>query len=174
MSLAKNGFMMLEELKVASNNYPSEDRMRKGPVAIAECIEEIPCNPCESACRFGAILVGECITNVPVIDREKCTGCGVCVAHCSGMAIFVMDKSYSDTVGSVAFPYEYPHLPQVGDRVDAVDRAGRIVCKGCIKRILMPASFDKTHVVTVEVPIEMVEIVRGIAIFEEGLKNNAR
>jgi hypothetical protein len=38
----------------------------------------------------------------------------------------------------------------------------------------MPASFDKTHVVTVEVPIEMVEIVRGIAIFEEGLKNNAR
>lgn len=173
MSLAENGMMTLEELKSVCRNYPSEERMRKGPIAIAECVEEIPCNPCENACHFGAICIGPCITNPPVIDHEKCTGCGVCVAHCSGMAIFVLDKSYSDTVGSVAFPFEYLHPPKTGDVVDAVDRAGKVVCKGRVKKIVMPPSFDRTRVVTVEVPIDLVETVRGIAIFREDGEENA-
>jgi len=108
-----------------------------------------------------------------MIDRDKCTGCGVCVAHCSGMAIFVLDKSYSDAMGSVAFPYEYLNLPTVDDEVDAVDRTGKVVCKGCIKKVIMPPSFDRTYVVTVEIPIDMVEIVRGIAIFKEEGGDNA-
>lgn len=167
MSLSKNGFLTLEELKALSPSYPSEERMRKGPVAVAECVEEIPCNPCESACRFGAIRIGDNITALPRIAEDKCTGCGVCIAHCSGLAIFVMDKSYSETVGSVSFPYEYQKIPSVGDEVDALDRAGKVVCKGRIKMAVMPPSFDRTHVVTVEVPIGMVETVRGISIFGE-------
>ena len=165
--------MTLEELKSACRSYPSEKRMREGPVAIAECVEEIPCNPCESACRFHAIHIGQCITNPPVIDHAKCTGCGVCVAHCSGMAIFVLDKSYSDTVGSVSFPFEYLNQPAVGDVVDAVDRAGNVVCKGRIKKVVMPPNFDRTRVVTIEVPLDLVETVRGIAIFGEDGEENA-
>ncbi len=35
---------------------------------------------CEAACPFDAIHIGEKM--LPVIDREKCTGCGVCVKEC--------------------------------------------------------------------------------------------
>ena len=167
MSLSKNGRMTLEELKEKCVSYPSEERKRKGPVAVAECVEEIPCNPCESSCRLGAIDIGEEITNCPKINPEKCVGCGVCVAHCSGMAIFVMDKSYSDITGTVAFPYEYQKVPAVGESVKATDRAGKVVCDGLVKKVVMPKSYDRTYVVTIEVPIDMVEIVRGIQIFEE-------
>lgn len=166
MSLTKNGMMTLEELKNALPEYPSEERMRKGPVAIAECVEEIPCNPCEMACSLHAICVGVDITRLPKIDYSKCIGCGVCIAHCSGQAIFVMNKSYSEKVGSVSFAWEYQRIPEVGEEVDATDRAGNVVCRGKILKVVMPKSFDRTHVVTVEVPVEYVETVRGIAVFD--------
>ncbi|MGA2193568.1 MAG: RnfABCDGE type electron transport complex subunit B [Nitrospirota bacterium] len=35
---------------------------------------------CSLACPFGAITMGS--NNLPIIDREKCTACGVCVAAC--------------------------------------------------------------------------------------------
>ena len=44
---------------------PPEERMAKGRVAVIECVQEIPCNPCENACRLGAITIGEQITNLP-------------------------------------------------------------------------------------------------------------
>lgn len=140
--------------------------MRKGPVAVAECVEEIPCNPCETACKFGGIRVGDPITSLPVVDADLCTGCGLCIPHCSGMAVFVLDKSYSDSAGSVAFPYEYPRPLNKGDVVDAVDRSGAVVCRGTVLKALAPKSFDRTTVVTLEVPIEFVEIVRGVRIFD--------
>ena len=34
---------------------PSEERRKKGPYAIFECFQQIPCNPCYTACRFGAV-----------------------------------------------------------------------------------------------------------------------
>lgn len=166
IALCHNGILTLEELKAKNKCYPTEERIRKGLVAIAECVEEIPCNPCETACRLGGITIGECITNLPEVDADKCSGCGLCIAHCSGLAIFVVDKSYSDMVGSVSFPYEYQKILQKGDMVDAVDRSGKVVCQGTVRKISAPASFDRTTVVTVEVPIEFVEEVRGIRIFD--------
>lgn len=161
MALAQKGFLTIEELK-KSTVYPSEERMRKGPVAIIECIQEIPCNPCEASCRFKAINIGEPITNLPHLDENKCAGCGVCVAQCPGLAIFVMDKTYSDTEGTVAFPYEYYPGPEKGQEVEAVDRSGRVICKGTVVKVQNPKNFDRTPVVTVAVPLEKVEEVRGI------------
>ena len=166
MALCHDGILTLEELKAKNKCYPSEERMRKGPIAVAECVEEIPCNPCETACKFGGIRVGDPITTLPVVDGDKCTGCGLCIPHCSGMAIFVLDKSYSDQVGSVAFPYEYQCVLQKGEVVDAVDRSGKVVCRGTVLRVNAPKNFDRTTVVTLEVPIQYVEEVRGIRIFE--------
>jgi len=40
-----------------SLGYPSEIRFDKGAVAVIECIQDIPCNPCETSCRFKAIIV---------------------------------------------------------------------------------------------------------------------
>jgi len=161
MALLNEGYLTLEELK-KSIKYPSEERMAKGPVAIAECIQEIPCNPCESACRFHAIQIGEPITNLPCIDEDKCTGCGVCIAQCSGLAIFVIDKTYAEGKGAVSFPYEYLPLPEKGQKVEAVNRKGETVCQGEVVKVMNPASFDRTPVVTVAVPVEYTEEVRSI------------
>ena len=40
-----NGYPSMEEIRRA-NGYPSEERFAKGPVAVTECVQEIPCNPC--------------------------------------------------------------------------------------------------------------------------------
>lgn len=163
MALSQKGFLELEELK-ASTKYPSEERMKKGPIAIIECIQEIPCNPCEASCKLGAIKLGEPITNLPTLDDDKCIGCGVCVAQCPGLAIFIVDKSYSDTHGTVAFPYEYFPQPEKDQEVEAVDRSGRIICKGVVVKVQNPKSFDRTPVITISVPIDKTEEVRGIKV----------
>ncbi|AOY77863.1 4Fe-4S binding protein [Clostridium formicaceticum] len=161
MSLEQNGFLTIEELK-AKGHYPSEKRFSEGLIAIIECIHEIPCNPCENSCKFGAINIGEPITNLPRLVEEKCIGCGVCVANCSGLAIFIVNKNYSDTEGTVSFPYEYYPLPEKGQVVEAVNRRGQILCKGTVIKIQNPESYDRTPVVTVAVPMDKVEEVRSI------------
>ena len=160
--LTVDGFPTEEELK-KSPGYPSEERFKRGPVAVGECVQAIPCNPCELACPRKAIQVGVPITNLPRLDEEKCTGCGICVARCPGLAIFVVDKTYSDKEASVSFPYEYVPLPREGDVVLAVNRAGSVVCDGTVLRISNPKRNDRTAVVTIAVPKGMADEVRGIA-----------
>jgi Fe-S-cluster-containing hydrogenase component 2 len=76
MSYEEDGVLELKDL-----NLPSEERLKKGPTAIIECIENIPCDPCVDACPFNAISM-EKITDIPEIDYEKCTGCGTCISMC--------------------------------------------------------------------------------------------
>ena len=161
MSLSASGVLTTEYLKEIGK-YPSEERMKQGPVAVCECVEKIPCNPCESSCPFHAITIGENISELPCVTWGKCTGCGSCIPACSGLAVFVLNKSYSDEVGSVAFPYEYNYTLQVGDVVGAADRSGKRVCDGVIKRIVNTKKADRTTVVTLEVPIAFVDEVRSI------------
>lgn len=161
MALLEEGFFNLDELK-RTVKYPSQERMARGPVAIIECNQEIPCNPCELACRHGAISLGEPITNLPVLFDQKCTGCGACIAGCPGLAIFVIDKTYADDYGTVAFPYEYDPLPEKGQEVEAVDRSGKAVCRGSILKVHNPKINDGTPIATIVVPLPMVEEVRGI------------
>jgi Fe-S-cluster-containing hydrogenase component 2 len=94
----------LSDAELAGVMPPSE-RLVRGPVAVIECVQEIPCNPCEKACPFGAITVGEDITACPVIDRDKCRGCGLCISRCPGLAIFVVDASGDEA--TIMLPYEY-------------------------------------------------------------------
>lgn len=156
-----DGYPSMEEI-VAANGWPSEERFSKGPVAIAECVQEIPCNPCEAACPFQAIKIGTPITNTPRIIEEKCTGCGSCIAACSGLAIFVIDKTYSETEALVSFPFEYLPLPEKGDRAEALSRGGEPVCEGTVIRVMNPKRNDHTPVITVAVPKEKADEVRTI------------
>ncbi|MGN0291390.1 MAG: 4Fe-4S binding protein [Lachnospiraceae bacterium] len=161
MSLIETGFLEYEELS-EKQTLPTKARFEKGPVAVIECVQEIPCNPCESSCKLGAIEIGNPITNLPHLLEEKCVGCGVCVSKCPGLAIFVVNKVYSKTSATVSFPYEYFPTPKEGEEKEAVNRKGEVVCKGTILKVVNPESFDHTPVVTIEISKEYADEVRSI------------
>ena len=156
-----DGYPSMDEIKVA-NGWPTEERFQKGPIAILECVQEIPCNPCEDACPFGAIHVGSPITNCPTLSETACAGCGVCVAQCPGLAIFIVDKAYSQTEAAVSFPYEYLPLLNQGDTVQAVNRACEFVCEATVIKVANIKKQDHTPVVTIVVPKECADSVRSI------------
>lgn len=161
MALLINGYLSDEELRVLPG-FPSTERIQKGPVAVIECAQEIPCNPCVDVCRFHAISIDGSITELPRLDEFKCTGCGLCIAVCPGQAIFVVDATFSETEGTVQLVYEYLPLPKVGDIVDGLNRAGEVVCQAEVKRVINSKVNDRTPVITLIVPKEYLMEVRSL------------
>ena len=158
---SKTGYLTEEELKV-SPGVPSEARRRKGPVATIECLEDIPCNPCESSCNVDAIFVGEDITNIPHLDGEKCVACQTCVYICPGQAIFMVDESLANGMATVMMAYEYRPLPEKEDVVSALDRAGQILGDATVVAVRKTQRMDRTATVTIEVPREWSMRARAI------------
>ena len=161
-SLPTTGVPSIEELE-KSPGFPSKKRLMKGSVAVIECIQEIPCDVCGSACPFGAISLAS-ISSLPELDEEKCTGCGACVPFCPGLAIFLVDSTFSRDEASISFPYEFLPVPKVGEVVDATDRLGLPIVKGRIVKVLERKSFDRTLVVTIAIPKRFAQLVRGIVL----------
>lgn len=166
MSLPKNhpgvklsGAPNKNEVK-ESPGYPKEESWGKGPLAFIECVEEIPCNPCESACPRGAITVGSPITNLPVLDVKKCIGCGICIPACPGMAIYVKNFLFSETRSTIAFSYEYWPLPAKGQEVTLVNELGEPVCQGEVVLVVNTTRNNQTPLVTVSYPREHFESVK--------------
>ncbi len=157
------GIVTWEDLKQAPG-FPGEKRLKEGPVAVIECLQQIPCNPCEEACPYGAISVGEPITNLPRLAADRCRGCGLCVPACPGQAIFVVDTTLSDTEATVSFPFEFLPVPQPGQKAAVVNRAGEAVGEGTVTKVLNPPKYDRTRVITVAVPRGLANEVRGIAL----------
>ncbi|MFP4200698.1 MAG: 4Fe-4S binding protein [Clostridia bacterium] len=137
---------------------------RAGPVVWVECFQSIPCDPCHTACPSGAIAAFSDINDLPRVDHSLCTGCGLCVAACPGLAIFVIDESIPGDYALISLPYELNPLPKVGDMVNLLDRAGVCLGEGEVTRVRNPKVFDKTSVVTVRVPDTLVESVRAISV----------
>ncbi len=160
-SLLKNGYISKADL-----NLPSLKEMEK-PVAVIECVQDIPCNPCEQSCPFNAIKIGKPITSLPILDAGKCKGCGTCIAKCPGLAIFVVHAPVDKEYGTVAMPYEYLPLPDIGDTVYGVDRKGEIIEKVQVKKVLQPSASDGTAVITIAVSKKNIHDIRMIRIIEE-------
>jgi Fe-S-cluster-containing hydrogenase component 2 len=159
--LAVSGFPSDEEL-VSCPGVPSAVRLAKGRCAVIECVQKIPCNPCVAACPFGAICITGCITELPVLDGDKCTGCGRCVSRCPGLAIFLVDLTYSESEAAVDFPWEFLPLPEAGQCVDAVNRAGETVCRGRVLEVRSGEGADGAAVVRLAVSKEFAREVRGM------------
>ena len=136
-------------------------------VAVLECRQQIPCDPCTSACRAGAITK-ETLTSLPVMDAEKCIGCRLCVAACPGQAIFFIEAGVEEGTVGITFPYEYRPLPEVGQTVTAVDRLGQPVTEGIIRRVETKGAFNLTPLVTVEVSEGCRDQVRFIKRLKAG------
>ena len=71
---------------------PNEKRLQKGPVAILECFQRIPCAPCAKACPQGAIFIGDDINDLPGLDADKCIGCKLCYSKCPQKCIDISKK----------------------------------------------------------------------------------
>jgi ferredoxin len=139
---------------------PSEADMAGRGCVCVECVEEIPCNPCETSCPQGALVVGYPITKLPVVDRSKCTLCGLCIPACPGLAIMI--KSVEGETAKIRFPWEYLPLPVPGDEAEMVDRLGETVCCGKILSVNSAARNNRTAVVTAAFPAAFVKRVVSI------------
>ena len=148
---------------------PDKERLTKGPVVIIECFQKIPCDPCAISCKLGAIKPFNDINDLPQVDFEKCTGCGVCISSCPGLAIFVMEMNYSDEKSLIKLPHEMLPLPEKGDDVYALDRAGSMLGKAKVIKVLKIK--NKTNIISLEVPKSMAMKVRSIKVED---KNNER
>lgn len=150
-----------EELQGCSG-MPSLQRIMKGRVANIECLQCIPCNPCEKACPIGAIHLNGKISNMPVLDEEKCVGCGQCIAHCPGLAITVINQVYAPSTATLDFPYEYLPLPSVGEKVKAVNRAGKIVGEATVLAVVKDQGCSGTYVIRIEAAKDIINEARSI------------
>ena len=136
---------------------------KKGGYAVIECPKRIPCNPCYTSCPTGAVLHFEDINDVPRIDYAKCTGCGICVSRCPGLACFVIDMTYALDKAVVKLPYEMLPLPEKGKTVKCLNRVGEVVAEGEVIAVTEPSK-DRTYVVSVVIPKELTDQIRAVAV----------
>jgi Fe-S-cluster-containing hydrogenase component 2 len=148
----KTGILSQKDLQI-----PSEKQLQKG-VAILECVQEIPCNPCVESCPVHAISMKD-INAPPVNDFEKCIGCTKCVSVCPGLAIFVV--KVKDRTAWVTLPYEFVPVPKVGDMVKAVDRTGAVRSNALVKKVIKQG---KTMVITIEIDSDLAMDIRNIRV----------
>lgn len=158
----KNTLAVTEDM--VKEILPDEQRRKEGPYAVFECFEEIPCNPCYTACKTGAVKTMKNINEIPRIIYEKCTGCGLCVSNCPGLACFVIDETYSREKALIKIPYELLPLPEAGQSVTGLDRGGRKVCTVEVIKVQKDESLDNTNIITIAVPKKYVQKVRNIKI----------
>ena len=154
--MERNGYFSLEELREAGH-IPPEERIMKGGVVMAECIQNIPCNPCQASCPVGAIEMPD-INDNPRVNFEKCIGCRTCMYHCPGLAIFYMDGS-GDT-GILGLPYEMRPLPDAGEEVELLDRTGKSVGTGVVDRVEYTERHDRTAVVLIRTDRDLLLVAR--------------
>lgn len=149
--LSRKGYLSEEDLE-NSPGVPSRERRERGPVAVIECVQDIPCNPCETSCKAEAITVGEDITSLPRLDGDKCIGCRTCIPICPGQAIFMVDESLPNGRAAVTMPYEFLPLPEQGEVVTALDRSGAELGDATVTEARKTDRMDSTALVTIEVP----------------------
>ncbi|MDU2064453.1 MAG: 4Fe-4S binding protein [Sporomusaceae bacterium] len=138
--------------------------LKQGPVAVFECLQQIPCNPCADACPRGAITVKE-INDCPTVDAEKCNGCGICMTHCPGLSIFVIDSAYRSDKALVKIPYEFYPVPKADSQVEGLNRSGETV--GVVDVVHVQNSPNKTTVLWLAMPKELAGEVRAIRVPKE-------
>ena len=151
-----------------TNVLPPQSRLEKGPVAIIECLQDIPCDPCVSACPVNAIQMQSGITDKPQLQFETCTGCGACVPKCPGLAIFILNMKHAPGLATLALSYEMLPLPEKNQLVEALDRSGKKICDAKVVRVINPPAYDRTAVVTIEIPTDRVNDIRAIRVTQGG------
>lgn len=149
-NLLLHGYVADEEIE----RFPGVTH-RSGVHPVIECTQNIPCNPCQDACKKGCISIGANITSLPIaVEGADCINCGMCVASCSGQAIFLVDEDCGDGTATVTLPYEFLPLPEEGTKGKGLGRDGKVICDAEVVSVKSLKAFDKTSLLTMRVPKE--------------------
>ncbi len=159
--LEKTGIASIEQV---DNSFPSMERLEKGPVAIIECFQRIPCNPCATSCKKGAIIPFVDINDLPNLNHEACNGCSLCVFNCPGLAIMVVDYTYSEEQVSFKIPYEFLPLPEKGQIIKGLNREGQEICDCKVVNVMNSKVMDRTPLITVAVDKVHLKSFRNIKV----------
>lgn len=156
------------------NVYPSKERLFSGPIAIVECFQEIPCDPCVKACKLGAIKIDGDINALPTLDNDLCNGCTLCISMCPGLAIFCIDYTYSDDFALVSIPHELNPVPEVENMICGLDRDGNELGIFKVVRVRSGGIENKTYTISLAVPHDLAMDVRAVktASFQETPQGN--
>lgn len=157
--LSQTGVPTIEDLNKV---FPNDEKLNLGPVAIIECFQNIPCNPCYTACNNSAIKPFKDINDLPNINHTECNGCSLCISKCPGLAIMVLDMTYSDTEALIKIPYEFLPLPTSQSIVKGLDREGNYVCDVRVEKVLNTKFLDRTPIISIAVKKEFAKIIRNI------------
>ena len=151
MNLLTKGYVADEEIE----RFPGVTH-RAGVHPVMECTQNIPCNPCQDACPKHCIKIGAHITSLPDVEENAtCVGCGLCVASCSGQAIFLVDETFEPGFATVTIPYEFLPLPEKGEKGLGLGRNGQPVCEAEVISVKSAKAFDHTNLLTIKVPADM-------------------
>ena len=101
---------------------------------------------CAAACPFGAITMDE--EELPVVDENKCTACGVCVAVCP-------KKLFSLVSVSKAYAVRCKSL-DLGKKVLEACSAGCIACRKCEKAC----------------PVGAIKVINNLAVIDYSICDN--
>jgi hypothetical protein len=74
----------------------------------------------------------------------------------------MVDESLSNGMATVMMVYEYNPLPEEGDVVTALDRAGKKLGDAKVVAVRKTQRMDRTATVTIEVPREWSMMARAI------------
>lgn len=129
-------------------------------VAVFECVQRIPCNPCVEACPRGAIEALADINDCPKVNEALCNGCGLCLTRCPGLSIVVIDSEYKPDEALLKIPYEFLPLPEAGERVAALGRDGQVLGEAAV--VKTQQSQNKTSVIWLAVPKAQMMDIRNI------------
>ena len=132
-----------------------------GRTIVLACSQSIPCDPCVDACPKGAITK-DSLTSPPEVDMEKCSGCGLCVSECPGLAIFLV-RDLRDGRSLITLPYEMYPFPEAGEKVILLDRNGKKIGFGEIK-----SSLKEKFLIRVFAPNSLAHRVRNIMGVQDG------